>query len=131
MSDRELSDLLEDVEFSSPMRADEDCLEGGRLSPVSSVAKRVLMATEEVKSVMFSEAYNDDIIDPDFLEPSKPESSGTTSIGTSDNLVKSDNKRYKLLLVDEPSEFCGTIMAQGVMLCTNLNCTIKHRSTDK
>ena len=47
------------------------------------------------------------------------------------NLVQSNTKKYKLLLVDEPRLFCGTIMGQGVIFCTNLNCTIKHRSEDK
>ena len=48
MSDSDLNDLIEDVQYMSPMRevSSVEGRNGGDTSPISSTAKRVLIAQE-------------------------------------------------------------------------------------
>ena len=45
--------------------------------------------------------------------------------------TSTDQRKYKLFVVDNPNSICGTVMSQGTAFCTIKNCTTSHRSTVK
>ena len=38
-----------------------------------------------------------------------------------------DWREYKLFIVDEPLEVCGTVMGQGITFHSDFNCRVKHQ----
>ena len=133
MSNSDLNDLIEDVQYMSPM-GEVSSVEGGNggnTSPISSMAKRVLIAQEFQRKV-------DDIEDILAETDSTSKLRATESFkegynitqGTSSTSVYDDVRKYKLLHVDEPSYICGNAMGQGVTFCTNRNCNINHRGIE-
>ena len=134
MSDSELDELADEVRFLSPMReesstgndAGEEMAKNVKLSPISSTAKKVLIAQRE------SDDIDDILAEGD--ESFKPVSVKTEKGGNDDDKgtsprIYDDDKKYKLIRIGNSSQFCGNVMGQGVYFCTNRNCTVGHRES--
>ena len=141
MADSDFDELAEDVQYLSPMRDEmeksttgdfvsgtEEVKMTGKLSPISSVAKRVLIAQSET-----------DDIDQILAETEGTDTGKAVKVAKGGNDEKEgtfptffdDAKKYRLLQISKSSQICGAIMGQGVYFCANKNCSVGHRGLDQ
>ena len=138
MADKELNDLLSEMEFSSPSRS---LREEERIVIPSALKTEANDKRNRNKKVLISESsltskgnlmdvYGDETIGSSKTSYHKPESEydfkSKSLVGTSSKI----SKNYKVFMVDEPSGICRRVLNQGVTFCMNENCTINHRSCD-
>jgi len=136
MDDSELSSLMEEVEFKTPSRTNDNVLKKESFEPNvkkdenarGAQSKRVLIGDSSLSKM--------DNMNPIFEEATYDAYSAILNDSNSDEDVKKksgtskDNEKYKLFLVDDVELVCGRVMSQGVTFCINKLCKTNHRTED-
>ena len=134
MSDKELNDLLSEMDFASPSRSlreeknltNPSVMKTG-LSDERNRNRKVLISEGSLTSKgNLMDVYGEETIGPDVTLYHKPDSEHDfrqkSLVGTSSKI----SKNYKVFMVDEPSGICGRVLNQGVTFCMNEKCNINH-----
>ena len=126
MSDQDLESLMKEMEFDTPLR---NRVEEGNQSPVE---RKVLISETSLTSARSMRNYGE----KKFYSETPMTNIGAETeelvpyiSGTSDDI--SDSKKYKLFIVDEPLQLCGSVMGQGITFCSGYNCQTKHRGVQQ
>ena len=123
MSDQDLDTLLQEMEFSTPLRNSNE--EGQKAPP----GKWVLIPDPSITKMNPMRAFGETNISmgvPLTNIGASIEDLVSYTSGTSDQ-NSDDSKKYKLFIVDEPKEVCGTVMGQGITFCSDFDCQVNHR----
>ena len=120
MTDNDLTALLAEVNFATPDKVEEKpravLLNEGSLTQKSHFSDDYNeRGTETIPLSQY--AINSNIM--------------TNSLGTSPSISFEDKKKYKLLCVNNSESHCRAVLTQGSSFCTNVNCTIKHKNSER
>ena len=142
MSNSDLTELLNEVNFSTPERAMEE-RDATRENVISKLASEI-DSEKLTKRVLISD---NSLTRPDSYQPFEQHENESISLskygvitdganisgkeGTSPLISSEDKKKYKLLCVDVPDDFCRTVMGQGSCFCMNKQCVTKHKNAEK
>ena len=146
MSDSDLATLLDEVKFATPERAlDEYESAIDDLSQKTENERPTKIATER-KSVLISDSSLSrpaDLFENFEKRDHETIPSSTYGIitdgskdfpgkgGTSPLILSEDKKKYRLLCIENPKEYCCAVMGQGSSFCINKNCGIRHKNPEK
>ena len=142
MSNSDLTELLNEVNFSTPERAMEerDATRENVISKLASdidsekLTKRVLISDNSLTrpdSYQPFEQHENESIPLSKYEVITDGANISGKEGTSPSISSEDKKKYKLLCVDVPDDFCRTVMGQRSCFCMNKQCVTKHKNADK
>ena len=156
MADSDLTDLLDEANFSTPERAlleeatekpenfglgsenerNQGFSETRRnrrvlISDSSLTRPSELMETFKEKRVNTLPVTSYGIKDEGESEFHKGENEFHDKLGTSPAKCFKDKKKYKLFCVDSSESLCRAVMGQGSNFCMNKNCVTKHKDSEK
>ena len=143
MEDPDLESLKQEVDFNTPLRdqlsIESSAYEDASGSDFEEDDNFKLRASSRAKKVVIEDKYENTgdnfayksekgELDTEitFANTNFGEEQGDINVGGTSNLnIKKDNKKYRLLCVDEPQFLCGAVMGQGTTFCANTNCSTK------
>ena len=149
MADSDLSDLQEEMNFSTPDRplleeATESLenfvlgSENERNLGSSQVGRnrRVLISDSSLtrnsgSMETFDERRIDTLPVSTYGLKDDDETEFQDNLGTLPKKCFHDKKKYKLLCVESSKSLCGAVMGQGVNFCANKNCATNHKTSEK